>query len=171
VKDKSFKLMEYNKQQFERLYKDHYRQMYRLSYSVLEDPEEARDAVAQVFMQIWRSKPQIIDESVTGYLLVATRNQSLHILKQRKLRMEMERELKEQREEIESNEHSELMDELKRVIEKNLTEQDKRVLSLHYDEDMTYGETAQVLGISMAAVNKHITNSLAKIRQNLKIAK
>lgn len=163
--------MEYNKQQFERLYKDHYRQMYRLSYSVLEDPEEARDAVAQVFMQIWRSKPQIIDESVTGYLLVATRNQSLHILKQRKLRMEMERELKEQREEIESNEHSELMDELKRVIEKNLTEQDKRVLSLHYDEDMTYGETAQVLGISMAAVNKHITNSLAKIRQNLKIAK
>lgn len=163
--------MEYNKQQFERLYKDHYRQMYRLSYSVLEDPEEARDAVGQVFMQIWRSKPQIIDESVTGYLLVATRNQSLHILKQRKLRMEMERELKEQREEIESNEHSELMDELKRVIEKNLTEQDKRVLSLHYDEDMTYGETAQVLGISMAAVNKHITNSLAKIRQNLKIAK
>lgn len=163
--------MEYNKQQFERLYKDHYRQMYRLSYSVLEDPEEARDAVAQVFMQIWRSKPQIIDESVTGYLLVATRNQSLHMLKQRKLRMEMERELKEQREEIESNEHSELMDELKRVIEKNLTEQDKRVLSLHYDEDMTYGETAQVLGISMAAVNKHITNSLAKIRQNLKIAK
>ncbi len=163
--------MEYNKQQFERLYKDHYRQMYRLSYSVLEDPEEARDAVGQVFMQIWRSKPQIIDESVTGYLLVATRNQSLHILKQRKLRMEMERELKEQREEIESNEHSELMDELKRVIEKNLTEQDKRVLSLHYDEDMTYGETAQVLGISMAAVNKHITNSLAKIRQNLKIVK
>lgn len=163
--------MEYNKQQFERLYKDHYRQMYRLSYSVLEDPEEARDAVGQVFMQIWRSKPQIIDESVTGYLLVATRNQSLHMLQQRKLRMEMERELKEQREEIESNEHSELMDELKRVIEKNLTEQDKRVLSLHYDEDMTYGETAQVLGISMAAVNKHITNSLAKIRQNLKIAK
>lgn len=163
--------MEYNKQQFERLYKDHYRQMYRLSYSVLEDPEEARDAVGQVFMQIWRSKPQIIDESVTGYLLVATRNQSLHMLQQRKLRMEMERELKEQREEIESNEHSELMDELKRVIEKNLTEQDKRVLSLHYDEDMTYGETAQVLGISMAAVNKHITHSLAKIRQNLKIAK
>lgn len=163
--------MEYNKQQFERLYKDHYRQMYRLAYSVLEDSEEARDAVAQVFMQIWRSKPQIIDESVTGYLLVATRNQSLHMLKQRKLRMEMERELKEQREEIESNEHSELMDELKRVIEKNLTEQDKRVLSLHYDEDMTYGETAKVLGISMAAVNKHITNSLAKIRQNLKIAK
>ena len=35
---------------------------------------------------------------------------------------------------------------------------------------MTYQETAKVLGISSAAVNKHITRSLAKIRETLKIA-
>lgn len=163
--------MDYSSKQFEKLYKDSYKQMYRLAYSVLEDSEEARDAVSQVFTQIWRTKPQISDTSVNGYLLVATRNQSLHILQQRKLRLEMEKELRDEREEIECNEKEELMSELKKVIEKNLTEQDKRVLNLHYDEELTYGETAQVLGISMAAVNKHITNSLAKIRQNLKIAK
>ena len=33
---------------------------------------------------------------------------------------------------------------------------------------MTYAETATVLGISTAAVNKHITRSLAKIRKTLK---
>ena len=57
------------------------------------------------------------------------------------------------------------------MINDNLTEQDQRVLHLHYDEEMTYQETATVLGISSAAVNKHITQSLAKIRQTLKIAK
>ena len=60
------------------------------------------------------------------------------------------------------------MRELQRIIDDNLTEQDKRVLELHYDEEMTYAETATVLGISTAAVNKHITRSLAKIRETLK---
>ena len=65
----------------------------------------------------------------------------------------------------------ELIRELQQVIDSNLTEQDRRVLQLHYDEEMTYQETATVLGISTAAVNKHITRSLAKIRETLKIAK
>ena len=63
------------------------------------------------------------------------------------------------------------MQQLQHVIERNLTEQDRRVLQLHYDDEMTYQETATVLGISVSAVNKHITQSLAKIRQTLKIAK
>ena len=65
----------------------------------------------------------------------------------------------------------ELLQQLRQVIDNNLTEQDRRVLSLHYDDEMTYAETATVLGISASAVNKHITRSLAKIRQTLKIAK
>ena len=63
------------------------------------------------------------------------------------------------------------MRELQQVIDDNLTEQDRRVLQLHYEEEMTYQETATVLGISPSAVNKHITRSLAKIRETLRIAK
>lgn len=72
---------------------------------------------------------------------------------------------------ISNEEREELLQELQQVIDSNLTEQDRRVLQLHYDEEMTYQETATVLGISTAAVNKHITRSLAKIRETLKIAK
>lgn len=71
----------------------------------------------------------------------------------------------------ESEEREELLQQLQQVIDKNLTEQDRRVLNLHYDEEMTYEETATVLGISASAVNKHITRSLEKIRKTLKIAK
>ena len=53
----------------------------------------------------------------------------------------------------------------------NLTEQDRRVLRLHYDKEMTYAETATELGISSSAVNKHITRSLEKIRKTLNIGK
>ena len=163
--------MDYSKQWFERLFKDSYPLMYRLAFSMVENADDAKDAVNQVFTQMWKGKPQVSDDSVRGYLLVATRNQCLHILRQRQLRRQMEEALERDEYERQDEEREELLRQLQQVIDSHLTEQDKRVLQLHYDEEMTYAETATTLGISTAAVNKHITRSLAKIRQTLKIAK
>ena len=163
--------MDYSKQRFERLFKDSYPHMYRMAFSMVEDADDAKDAVNQVFTQMWKGKPDVSDSQVRGYLLAATRNQCLHILRQRELRRQMEEELQREAEESSNDEREDLMRELQQVIDDNLTEQDRRVLQLHYDEEMTYQETATVLGISSSAVNKHITRSLAKIRETLKIAK
>ena len=163
--------MDYSKQRFERLFKDSYPLMYRMAFSMVEDADDAKDAVNQVFTQMWKGKPQVSDDSVRGYLLAATRNQCLHILRQRQLRRQMEEALQRDEAERQDEEREELLRQLQQVIDSQLTEQDKRVLQLHYDEEMTYAETATVLGISTAAVNKHITRSLAKIRQTLKNAK
>ena len=164
-------MMDYSKQRFERLFKDSYPHMYRMAFSMVEDANDAKDAVHQVFTLLWKGKPQISDNSVRGYLLAATRNQCLHILRQRQLRRQMEEELQREAEESSNDEREELMRELQQVIDDNLTEQDRRVLQLHYDDEMTYQETATVLGISASAVNKHITRSLEKIRKTLRIAK
>ena len=158
--------MDYSKQAFEHLFKENYPHMYRMAFSMVENADDAKDAVNQVFAQIWRGKPRVARESVRGYLLAATRNQCLHLLRSRQLQRQMEQELRQDMAESESEERNELLQQLRQVIEDNLTEQDRRVLSLHYEEDMTYNETAKVLGISAAAVNKHITRSLAKIRKN-----
>ena len=163
--------MDYSKQRFEHLFKDSYPHMYRMAFSMVEDADDAKDAVHQVFTQMWKGKPEVGDSLVRGYLLAATRNQCLHILRQRELRRQMEEELQRETEESSDEEHEELMRELQQVIDNNLTEQDRRVLQLHYGEEMTYQETATVLGISASAVNKHITHSLEKIRKTLKIAK
>ncbi|MBQ1700565.1 MAG: sigma-70 family RNA polymerase sigma factor [Prevotella sp.] len=163
--------MNYSKQEFERLFKDSYPHMYRMAFSMVENVDDAKDAVHQVFAQIWRNKPRIANDSIRGYLLAATRNQCLHLLRSRQLQRQMEEELQQEITASDNEEREELLQQLRQVIDNNLTEQDRRVLSLHYDEEMTYAETASVLGISASAVNKHITRSLAKIRQTLKIAK
>jgi RNA polymerase sigma-70 factor (ECF subfamily) len=163
--------MDYSKQRFERLFKDSYPHMYRMAFSMVEDADDAKDAVNQVFTQMWKGKPDVSEESVRGYLLAATRNQCLHLLRQRQLQQQMEEELRQTAEKSSNEEREELLCELQQVINDNLTEQDRRVLQLHYEEEMTYQETATVLGISPSAVNKHITRSLAKIRETLRIAK
>ena len=163
--------MDYSKQRFERLFKDSYPQMYRMAFSMVEDADDAKDAVSQVFTQMWKGRPNVSEESLSGYLLAATRNQCLHLLRQRQLQQQMEEELRQTAEKSSNEEREELLRELQQVINDNLTEQDRRVLQLHYEEEMTYQETATVLGISSSAVNKHITRSLAKIRETLRIAK
>ena len=163
--------MDYSKQKFERLFKENYPHMYRMAFSLVENADDAKDAVHQVFAQIWLGKPQISEDSIRGYLLAATRNQCLHMLHSRQLQRKMEEELQRETEETLNEEREELLQQLRQVINDNLTEQDRRVLQLHYEDEMTYQETASVLGISASAVNKHITHSLFKIRKTLKIAK
>ncbi|MBQ9640727.1 MAG: sigma-70 family RNA polymerase sigma factor [Bacteroidaceae bacterium] len=163
--------MHYDKKTFEQLYKSNYRQMYRLAYSLMEEAEDARDAVSQVFTQLWHRQPQLDANALTGYLLVAVRNQCLNALRTRRVQTELEAELQTEQDAQLGEERQELLDELARVIDENLTEQDRRILALHYDEDMTYSQTAQALGISPSAVNKHITHSLAKLRSILKPTK
>ena len=163
--------MEYSKQKFEHLFKDNYPHMYRMAFSIMKNADDAKDAVNQVFAQVWKRKPQISEDCIRGYLLAATRNQCLHLLRSQQLQQQMEEELSRQQTTNEVEDQEELLQKLQQIINDNLTEQDRRVLSLHYEEEMTYEETASVLGISSSAVNKHITRSLAKIRKTLKIAK
>lgn len=161
--------MDYSKHSFERLYKANYRQMYRLAYIIVEDAEDARDAVSQVFTQIWQLRPAVDDKNLTAYLLTATRNQSLHIVRQRSLREEMEERFQREQQLHDDNEHEELMAELRQLVDVNLTPRARQVLALHFDEELTYKETAEALGISPSAVNKHITLSLAKLRKKLNV--
>ena len=163
--------MDYSKQEFERLFKDSYPHMYRMAFSMVENADDAKDAVHQVFAQVWKAKPQIANDSIRGYLLAAIRNQCLHIQRSRQLQRQLEEELQRDTAASEHEEREDLLQQLQQVIDDNLTEQDRRVLSLHYDDEMTYEETATVLGISASAVNKHITRKKTKIRSTLKIAK
>jgi RNA polymerase sigma-70 factor (ECF subfamily) len=39
---------------------------------------------------------------------------------------------------------------------------------MHYDEEQSYKEISQQLGISLSAVNKHIVQGLRKLRQTFK---
>ena len=161
--------MDYSKHSFERLYKANYRQMYRLAYLIVEDAEDARDAVSQVFAQLWQLRPAVDDKNLTAYLLTATRNQSLNIVRQRRLREEMEESYLHEQQSDDDREHKELIAQLRQLIDENLTPRARQVLALHFDEELTYNETAEALGISPSAVNKHITLSLEKLRKKLNV--
>ena len=59
--------MDYSKQWFERLFKDNYPLMYRMAFSMVENADDAKEAVNQVFTQMWKGKPKVSDSQLRGY--------------------------------------------------------------------------------------------------------
>ena len=53
-------------------------------------------------------------------------------------------------------------------IDHDLTDQTASVIRLCYREGMSYKDTAEELGISVSAVNKHIVKGLRTLREKLK---
>ena len=83
-----------------------------MAFSMVEDADDAKNAVNQVFTQMWKGKPNMSEDCVRGYLLPATRNQCLHILRQRQLQRQMEEELLRATEASNNEEREELLREL-----------------------------------------------------------
>lgn len=160
--------MDYDRHTFEQLYKANYRQMYRLAYALLENADEARDAVHQVFASLWQTQSVVTDESMTSYLLIATRNHCLHLLRLDKSRKDAEEMfIRDMQSATARDDHEELLHQLHLLIDSHLTPRDRQVLSFHFGKDMTYQETAAALDVSPSAVNKHVTRSLAILRKHL----
>ena len=69
--------------------------------------------------------------------------------------------------------HSSLHDEeiieaVIRYVDEQLTPQTSRVIKMHFDENKSYKDISNKLGISLSAVNKHIVQGLRKLRSTFK---
>ncbi len=56
--------MDYSKQQFKQLFRDSYPHMYRMAYSLVENADDAKDAVHQMFVRLWSGKPEHVSEPI-----------------------------------------------------------------------------------------------------------
>ena len=57
------------------------------------------------------------------------------------------------------------LEEILDFIDKGLTPQTARIVRLHYQKKMKYREIAAELGISEAAVYKHLAQGITKLRE------
>ena len=140
---------------FEQLFHSHYEAMYRLAFTYLHDKEESRDIVSEVFARLWDSGLPVRADMQRPFLLACIRNRCLNVIA-RKSRDERLRRLYP----LEQS-YTQIPEE---AIENDLTPQAGRILYLRYGEGKSYRETAEILGISISAVNKHVVKALKKLR-------
>ena len=160
------KKMQSREQQFKELFLSEYGRMYRAAYILLGDEDEARDAVQDVFARLWADDSPLREETTRALLLTCVRNRCLNIIARRN-GSGLRAENLELADTIPASDE-ELIAAVNRYVDERLTPQTGRIIRMHYDDERSYKEISDSLGISTSAVNKHIVQGLRKLRLTFK---
>ncbi|MCW2118817.1 sigma-70 family RNA polymerase sigma factor [Flavobacterium sp. 7A] len=152
--------------QLESLFLMHYKDWCLLSYSYLNDKEEAEEIVQDVCAKILLKKKQDEILNLKAYIVVAIKNSCLKKIKtQQKFTTLSETEVDTNASNLEDNKPSleEQTGQLLKIIEKLPQPAQKIFLRCVVDGEK-YQEVADALGISINTVKYHIKSAYKKIR-------
>ena len=155
----------------ERLFRQHYERMYRLVRTILYDADECRDVVSDVFEHLLREDTVLLPDTEEAYLLRSVRNRCLNIIAHKGVRTRVEKMLVMDEESMFSDNDDEQLDRLRDIIDHLDPPIRQRILRLRLQQEMTYQEVAQALGVSKVTVYNHLSQAIDIITQTFKQAK
>lgn len=157
---------------FEKLYLYHQAWMYKMAYYKLPDHEMARDMVQDVLVKFYCQKDRLKNgTSVRDYLFILLKNRILNAIRAETNQRRREDDWGKRHDGTESTAHEvyafkETEARLAAAIE-GLPEQCRRVFLLKRNEDCSYREIAERLGISVNTVETHMKKALRILRDKM----
>lgn len=143
-------------------------------------PEEARDIVQESFARLWERREKYTEVSVGGMLYTTVRHQCLNYLKHKAVASEIRLDSLGRDDGCERiysfdfygnssspSLYGELASLVRREVDK-LPSRTREVFRLSRFDGLSNHEIAQLLGISDAAVHKHIAKAVARLSNILK---
>ena len=79
-----------DQKKLEKLFRQHYRQMYRLATILLHDDAESKDVVHDIFAHLLRESQDLREETAESYLLTSVRNRCLNVIRNRQIQERVE---------------------------------------------------------------------------------
>jgi RNA polymerase sigma-70 factor (family 1) len=157
---------------YKELFDRYWLKLYSAAKVRLQDEDEAKDCVQDVFLNIWSKRESLpMPDSVKAYLLISLKNKILNLLRQK---LTTEKHLQNYLEELDHRAESldpELeLHELEAIIEdevNKMPEQMRKIFILSRDQGLSGAQIAEQLSISHQTVRNQISNSLKRLRQRL----
>ncbi|WP_237249480.1 RNA polymerase sigma factor [Sphingobacterium faecale] len=166
-------LREGDREAFSEIYKRYWMVLYGQVYRMLEEEEETRDIVQEVFTTIWFKRDRFSSfDNLAGLLYTSARHRMLDLLAHRKIQHKHVESLGSYIQQhsdniIEDLNAKELMAAFELEIEK-LPPKMKEIFRLRVHEHKSYQEIADLLGISDLTVKKQVNNAIKIIKPKLR---
>ena len=159
-----------DQKKLEKLFRQHYRQMYRMATILLHDDAESKDVVHDVFARLLDDPKDLKEETAEHYLLTCVRNRCLNMIRSRKIQERVEHlYLLDLDTTILPTER---LDEELKALQKGIALLDppicQEIIMQHFRDGMTFKEIACRLGVSETTVYKHLHRALSQLRTHLK---
>ncbi|MBR1400696.1 MAG: sigma-70 family RNA polymerase sigma factor [Prevotella sp.] len=143
--------------------------LYALTY--LNDEEDARDMVGELFVQLWDRWKQEnqVKEPPASYLYSMLRSRCIDKMRHEQVRLKYLEQLEADKFDTEADvqEYENTVSALAKAISE-LPEPGKTILHYCYFERMTYQQTADRMSLSLPMVKKHMAKMFQKLREKLK---
>ena len=163
-------------ERIEQLFRQHYSKMFLIARMLLGNEETARDMVSDIFADLLSGKLRIPPDSTEGYFVVLTRNRCLNHLRKMTIQEKVKASLTldnaidighdENRIMSEIDHEMSQAEQMLSFIDNELTPQTQRVVNMHYRKKLTYRKISEELGISEAAVYKHLAQGIKRIKEH-----
>ena len=154
---------------FRKLY-DFYRpDLYRFVFKFIKSNELSNDICQEVFMKIWEDRWTMQEvSSFKSYLFTVTKNHTFNMLKRAAVEDRIKGEVLRnytvsKNDTEESFQAKEYQQFLQRVLD-TLPPQSREVFKLCRQQEKSYDEAAQILGISSSAIKKHMVRSMKVLK-------
>jgi RNA polymerase sigma-70 factor (ECF subfamily) len=154
------------------LYDRHSRLVYSIALRLLRCPSTAEDVLQEVFMQIWRTPPQVreIDKSLRGWIAAVSRNRSLFILRSQASHPSVsidDLDLPHSDDLEGSIERHEIYIKVSEIV-KTLSPERKLVAEMYFQRGMTHSAIASLTGLPLGTIKSRIRSVVNLLRENLK---
>ncbi|UZO80550.1 RNA polymerase sigma factor [Aquimarina sp. ERC-38] len=158
------------KKNFETIYEAYSKSLYSFLYFKCGDSDRASDLVQEAYIKLWKNCKKVFFEKSKSYLYTVANNQFLTEEKHHKVTLTYKNGLNQNAFNSESPEfvleEKEFMVKLENAISK-LTIAQREVFLLNRIEKKKYREIAEILAISIKAVEKRMHGALLTLKDEL----
>lgn len=156
---------------FDTIFRQWYEPVVRSANRVLHDAGVAEELSQDVFLELWRRRESLApDSSVAGYLLQAVRNRALnhlrHLQVQKKSAVYVEA-LTEPAEHADAETQAGELHDAIQVAIAGLPPRTREVFLMSRERNLRYSEIAELLGVSVKAVEANMSRALRQLRDGL----
>jgi RNA polymerase sigma-70 factor (ECF subfamily) len=163
---------------FRRLFESHFEELYRFAYRYVQSAETAKDLVHDAYLRIWsqRSQVDLAGRTARGYLYTVVRYQALGHLRHRRVEerwwteyavpLVMDHGAVLSPDPDQELAAKEIATTIHRAVEA-LPRRQQQVLLLRWQQQASYDQIAETLGISPKTVAIHVGHAFQRLREVL----
>jgi RNA polymerase sigma-70 factor (family 1) len=155
--------------EFEEVFDLYYKQVRNFLYYKTSKSELSEDVAQDAFVKLWETREKIDKSSLKAYVFTIANNLMINKLKREQLKFKF-LNYTEQRSDNETPQYllemQEFDEKLQKVLAK-IPDGAREVFLMNRIEGLKYREIAEMLGLSMKAVEKRMSRALAILREDL----
>ena len=157
---------------FERLFRAWYGRLADYTLRLVDSPDAAEDVVQSVFIALWNGRDHLPDGDVLpSYLHRACRNRALNALRDQRRSATVPYSSDDEPSIAPSVETALYVQDLDEVVQQalqSLAPRTREVFLLSREQELTYGQIADTLGISVKTVETLMGRALRALREQLR---